>query len=238
MNIKVVSTLVSMAFISVVAYIFALFSIPMAHAADFIVSDHLAIEAGSLKPLQVDVQTEVGGNVNTSTTGNAEVKVKSNNSMNATVVSPSSNSAAYVRANIANSTDLDAYTRDLAREDENVSNVEVKDTSVAVSYKEPARIFGLIPTEVTVTVVAQDNGTVTVHYPWYAFLSGKNTGSLKPGLQMHIGEVLKSAQVSTSASATTTAEISPQVRAQFIHAIHTALKDFRANATTTYTSSL
>ncbi len=222
MNIKVVSTLVSMAILSVMAYVFALFSIPMAHAADFIVSDHLAIEAGSLKPLKVDLDTEVSGNLNTST--NTDTKVKSNNSINATVVS--------------SSIDLDTYTRDLARDDEHVSNVDVKNDSVAVSYKEPARIFGLIPTEVTVTVIARNDGRVTVNYPWYAFLSGKNSGSLKPGIQAHVGQLLKTAEVSSTSSTTVAAEMSPQVRVELIQAIHAALKEYRVNAGATASTTV
>jgi hypothetical protein len=224
MNTKVVGTLVSMAFLSVVVYIAALLHVEPLHAAEILVFNEVAIEDGSLRPItKVDVYApSVAPKANINATLNANV--------NSQVATTTANTTA--QATVSSTTDLDIYTRDITEKDENVSNVVVKDDSVSVSYKEPAKIFGLIPTEVLVTVEVDDEGTVQVKYPWYAFLSGKNTGQLKPGLQAHVGQILKTA-TTTNSTATSTEKLSPQARAQIIQAIHTALKDLRANATTT-----
>jgi hypothetical protein len=234
MNVKVIGTLLSMAFVAVVVYLTALFNVAPLHAATVFVFPEVIIEDGAL----------IAQNLN----ANIRTDVKLDTGLKANVGTPNENASATATAKttqsagvtVSSTTDLDLYTRTVTEQDASVENVVVKEDSVAVSYREPAKILGFIPTELIVTVEVENNGTVSVRYPWYAFLAGKNAGELKPGLQLHIGDILKnatttSATATTTASATTTEKLSPQVRAELIKAIHTALKEYRMNAGATTT---
>lgn len=239
MNVKVISTLVSMAVVSFMFFIVALFHVEPLHAQT-ILMETVAIEDGSLRPIAVDlkpIHAKINVSASATTTAHTtEVKVEEKDGK----IKIEKDDDRDDQNDISSTTDLDTYTRTITVDDSNVSKVVVKDDSVAVSYQEPAKIFGIIPTEVTVTAQVNNDGTVTIKYPWYVFLKGKNDGQLKPGLQLKIGQILQTASTTyaTTTNATSTKLIQePKIRALLIHALQSALRDFRMSATTTASTS-
>jgi hypothetical protein len=229
MNVKVISTLVSMAVVSFFLFLFAVFYVKPLHAQTLVFNE-VAIEDGSLVSLNTNLKVEADAKILPASSDKDKKEKDDEDKASSTVT----------QSTVSSTTDLDIYTRTVTAEDDNVSNVVVKDDSVAVSYKEPARIFGIIPTEVTVVAEVNNDGTVILKYPWYAFLSGKNAGQLKPGLQMKVGQILRNATTTYATTTATTTDLiqQPHIRALLIHTLQTALRDFRMNATTTATTTL
>jgi hypothetical protein len=157
LNLKLVGSLLSLAFVSLVLYIAALlYSIPKAHAQE-IIFGNVAIEDGSLKPLALG--SEINATVNS---GRANALLKVETSGNATssqhrAASSTDNAVTKLNAMVTSATSTtDAATDATA--------------TTTTSYEEPARLFGFIPIFIKVRTEVDANGHVVQHYPWYSFL--------------------------------------------------------------------
>lgn len=80
---------------------------------------------------------------------------------------------------IAGPSDLAAYSQIVVEQRPNVKKVEVNGSTVEVTYKQPARLFGFIPTAITGTVEVDSAGSVDIQLPWYSFLYKKDTQPIK-----------------------------------------------------------
>lgn len=66
---------------------------------------------------------------------------------------------------------LASFVRARMQEDENLEGADFSDdAAMDVEYRTQARFLGVIPSSMRVHVIAHDDGTVSVAYPWYAFL--------------------------------------------------------------------
>ncbi len=59
-----------------------------------------------------------------------------------------------------------------ASADENMKAADISEDEVAIDYSEPAKLFGVIPTNLGFTISADASGRVKVRFPWYRFLFG------------------------------------------------------------------
>ena len=73
-------------------------------------------------------------------------------------------------AEVRSGQDLQNFANGILVKDGNVESVDVATGTVKVSYREPAKLFGIFNTGLTVQVAADANGHATVSYPWYRFL--------------------------------------------------------------------
>lgn len=80
---------------------------------------------------------------------------------------------------IAGYGDLAAYNQLVIAERPQVKKIDVGDDSVEITYKQPARLFGFIPTNVSGKIEVDSDGQVDVRLPWYSFLYAKDTEPLR-----------------------------------------------------------
>ncbi len=148
-------------------------------------------------------RTQVTSDANTSSTASAMVSAYGN------------------PASVSTNTNLNAFAHAVIMNDSNVSAVQSDNAHVTVWYKVPTHFLGFIRTDVNAQATTDANGNVSVHYPWYTFLSTKDSSAnLKANLQ---------AQVSGSASANGT--LSAHDQAMLIDKMHTAFMNSTAAST-------
>ncbi len=73
---------------------------------------------------------------------------------------------------------LQTHAKALISEDTKVSSVELSGDKVAISYQEPAKLFGFIQITIPVTVAVTASGATSIQYPWYSFLLSSDRASL------------------------------------------------------------
>lgn len=89
---------------------------------------------------------------------------------------------AEVRSTLATGTPEHAGARvaQAVLDDERIESVEIDDDQSRMEYRAQLRWFGFIPSERVVTATTNENGEVTVDYPWYSFLATKpNTETIR-----------------------------------------------------------
>ncbi|HEY4494797.1 MAG TPA: hypothetical protein VJC02_01700 [Candidatus Paceibacterota bacterium] len=119
--------------------------------------------------------------------------------------------------------DLNLLTNTIISEDPNISKIDVKDEEITVTYKEPAKFLGIIPTNVSVEARVNNEGKVKVYYPWYSFLTTTN----KKDLEGEFNQI-----VSSITSTSTSSSYTPQIRAKIIAAIYSVFKSEEAEMET------
>lgn len=156
LNMKLVGGLLSMAFVSAVLFIAALlYSIPAAHAQEMVFGS-VAIEDGALRPLAL------------TTTG--DVKIDSN--------VPLTYPLGGVRYNF-DGTVAGPGMPGSASTTNTTMTAEVKSApQPETTYRAPARLFGFIPTTLSVKTGIDASGSVKTYYPWYSFLFVKSATGL------------------------------------------------------------
>lgn len=105
----------------------------------------------------------------------------------------------------------------IASGDSHVSSVSLSSKDVAVSYREPAKLFGLIRVTVPVTVRVEASGSTHVSYPWYGFMLSSNQAALAIRIQA-------AAQNALSASSTADAGLSVAEQSRLLDSIHAMLE--------------
>ena len=142
----------------------------------------------------------------------ADLDVSGNITDDNSASSSSTASRAYLEAGASN--DLQAHAKALVSSDQNVSSVSLSSTTVSMTYREPAKLFGFIKVHVPVQVTINTAGTATVSYPWYGFLLATNQAGLSIQAQAL-------AQQNASAAATFT----QHDEAKILDSLHTVLSN-------------
>lgn len=98
---------------------------------------------------------------------------------------------------VTNRGQLRSFLNHVVKADGNIADVTVSSTTVQTRYVLPTKFLGVIPTNLTANVSVGTDGSITIDYPWYAFLFSKKGSELKTQL-MNVAST-------TSASTTLTA---------------------------------
>ena len=116
--------------------------------------------------------------------------------------------------------DLYGYIASAIRADGNLSAATASGRMVSVTYKVPARLFAVIPLSIAATATVHADGSVSVSYPWYAFLFAKDSVSLSSNVENAV-----EADLGTSASAAVAANgnFSADLQARLIADIRSAM---------------
>lgn len=115
--------------------------------------------------------------------------------------------------NISTRSDLEAYASAAMQEDANMERADFSNTAVSVWYKHPAKLFGVVPMDMTVEATADASGAVTVTYPWYSFLlSATDKAEVQSAIEERLS-VNISAENSSTFSTRTQAEVLADIRA-------------------------
>jgi hypothetical protein len=130
--------------------------------------------------------------------------------------------------NVRTKVDLSGFIAAHMKSDANLASVDTASDHVAVTYKEPAKLFGAFAVSMDTTATTDASGNVTVTRPWWAFLASTDTASLQTNVRSGVDTVL-----GANASANTTLSASQQ--AQLVSVIETTLAaaaNASANAST------
>lgn len=114
---------------------------------------------------------------------------------------------------VQNRGQLRSFLNHLVKADDRISDVLVSSTTVATSYTMPAKFLWAIPSNLTANISVGSDGTVTITYPWYAFLYAKNSDALE-------------AQLNTAlATSSTNASLSANVEAHLLNTLFSVLRN-------------
>ncbi len=92
-------------------------------------------------------------------------------------------SSSVTPANVKTQADLSGFVAAQMKNDANISAVEAASESVAVTYKQRAKLFGFIPITLDATATVNADGRTKVSYPWYAFLAVTNKTDLESKIE-------------------------------------------------------
>ena len=112
--------------------------------------------------------------------------------------------------------DLSGYIAARMRGDVNLSTVDTASDHVAVTYPEPAELFGFVPVTVETTATTDANGNVSVTQPWWSFLAATDNANLQSSVQASVQGVL-------GASASSNTQLTVSQQAQLVAAIQSAM---------------
>lgn len=73
-------------------------------------------------------------------------------------------------AEVRSGQDLQNFAKGVILRDQGVESVDIATDTVKVSYREPAKLFGIFNSGLTAQIEADSSGHATVSYPWYSFL--------------------------------------------------------------------
>ena len=94
-------------------------------------------------------------------------------------------------ASVTTSAELDTYARSLIQSDPNIVRVSLDNENVSLWYRDRARLLGFIPVTVSARASIDSDGTVDVSYPWYSFLTIRNSVGLESDLNMTAGSIAR-----------------------------------------------
>ncbi len=125
-------------------------------------------------------------------------------------------------SNVRADADLGAFAATSLRQDENLSSLGFAADRVEVTYREPARFLGFIPSSVNVRVSAQSDGSVEVSYPWYSFLMASDRSDIDASVKSEVASYMNSsagASWNASARAALASRIESVLRAHLASSI-------------------
>ncbi len=126
--------------------------------------------------------------------------------------------------------DFHAYVESKVKEDKKIEEVAATKDEVKVEYKAKAKFLGFIPFTTTVKVVSDNEGNVTVSYPWYRFLIAvDNSDDIKANVE---------AQARASANANLGSGSTVSAKANMVEAVVNALETTEANVDADVTGSV
>lgn len=105
----------------------------------------------------------------------------SGTSINESPLSPTQR-AAILRRSIRTVGQLKIFTKALSESDENIRQVTLGDEKIEISYRQKAKLFGLIPMNYLLKTTVED-GEVAVKQPWWHFLARDDVKTYKEELQ-------------------------------------------------------
>ena len=89
-----------------------------------------------------------------------------------------------------------AYAQNTAVVDVYTSNVEIGASSVVMVYPVQAKLFGIFPFALNAQAEVTSNGSVDVHYPWYAFLFSTDQAQIDTKLKA-VGQAASAFETNT-----------------------------------------
>jgi hypothetical protein len=108
-------------------------------------------------------------------------------------------------------TDLNSYARGVVKAHADIRDISLSETEVAVSHKQKARLFGILPISVYARTHVESDGNVEVKFPWYAFASAK-----KAAIESRVSAAVRSSLPSVNADASASAKFSAQTQAEIL----------------------
>ncbi len=116
------------------------------------------------------------------------------------------------------SSPLEIYAHELVEEDVNVSAVVLSSNDVALSYRVPAKLLGVVTVSVPITVSVDASGETNISYPWYSFLlSATNRAALSIRAEAAVANTL-------ALDTTSDTHFSAQEQIRLIDSLHATLK--------------
>lgn len=94
---------------------------------------------------------------------------------------------AILRRNVRTVPQLKLFTRALAESDANIRQIEIKENTITFSYRQRAKLFGFIPLTYLLNTDIE-NGTATVHQPWWHIIAADNVDTFKQELSEKLAE--------------------------------------------------
>ncbi len=109
-----------------------------------------------------------------------------------TVGTNSSSSTEVTRpADVDSQNDLKSYSMYLLQNDGNIEKIEVNDDGMDLSYRQPGKFLGFIPTKILANVHVAEDGEATIDYPWYTFMTKKPSRKMiRPVVQAKVDTIL------------------------------------------------
>jgi hypothetical protein len=117
---------------------------------------------------------------------------------------------------IKNRGQLRAFINHLVKEDDRIADVSISSTTIDARYAMPSKFLWSIPANINTNISVNTDGSVTIKYPWYAFLFSKDENKTTAKLE----ESIKS----TIASGTSTT-FSANVQARLLNILFSSLKN-------------
>jgi hypothetical protein len=114
---------------------------------------------------------------------------------------------------VSNHGELRSFLNHVVKGDDRITDVHVSSTSVETRYEMPAKFLWTIPTNLTADVSVNSAGSVTITYPWYAFLFAK-----------HDSDIVSQLEQSTATSTNATTTLSANTQAHLLNLILSILK--------------
>jgi hypothetical protein len=173
----------------------------------------VSAEAGT----EEGVYTTLESNATVTTETNAGANVESENGI---AVGPITITASDVdetqvtitsTAEVDSEADLDSYARGVVKTHADVRDVVLSETEVAVSHKQKARLFGILPITVYARTQVTSDGTVETKFPWYAFASAK-----KASIESRVATAVHTSLPTVTAEANASAKFSAQTQAEIL----------------------
>jgi hypothetical protein len=180
-----------------------------------------AIKANS----DADASVTLESNTTTSADANAQAEADATIGVNAgpIVITASDTDDTEVSVDSAvkvnSATTLHSYARGIVKADADIKDVSLSDSEVAVSHKEHARLFGILPIKVYARAHIKNDGSVQVKYPWYAFATAE-----KASLESRVSAAVRAHLPSPSASASASAKLSAKTQAEVLEKAVAAMK--------------
>lgn len=112
---------------------------------------------------------------------------------------------------VSTESDLEAFASSEMAADSQLEKVEFTSDAVTVWYTYPAQLLGFIPMQLSVQATVSADGTVSVRYPWYSFMTASASADRVASLENQIDSTM-SGQVEGAFSARTQAQILSDVR--------------------------
>lgn len=113
---------------------------------------------------------------------------------------------------VSNRGELRSFLNHVVKSDDRISDVRVSSSTIETHYQMPAKFLWTIPMNLTANVSVNSDGSVSVTYPWYAFLFAKHDSDLVAQLQQ------------SAASTGTTTTLSASAQAHLLNALFSNLK--------------
>jgi hypothetical protein len=124
-------------------------------------------------------------------------------------------------AMVATEEDLRAYARSVLEADVQLESTNLSQEAVTVVYKQPGRLLGIIPVSMTVAATVEQDGSVSLDYPWYGFMVAKSVASTD--LETALENQIQTTLAANNITATTTGKLSARAQAEILHELQTSL---------------
>jgi hypothetical protein len=179
-------------------------------------NDSASTDASASSSLPTHASAKTSGSVTATNNANIEVGPVILITRAAADASPTTSATVTSASSVGSRNDLSAYASGMVKADADVSGVQLSDTSVSVSYKQRAHLFGFIPVFVDATASVGSDGETTVTYPWYAVFATTDSTALQSDVQ--------AATAATVSSDTAQGALSVSGQAKLLAEIHDAMK--------------